>query len=84
MPFLILQVNFHTSNDFCDWRPLNANKIEHVPCAGISPDLKRITKKIAENFAIHVKSIHKKGINKSESLSKKPENFWKNALAELK
>ena len=20
MPFLILQVNFHTSNDFCDWR----------------------------------------------------------------
>ena len=23
MPFLILQVNFHTSNDFCDWRLLN-------------------------------------------------------------
>ena len=22
MPFLILQVNFHTSNDFCDWRLL--------------------------------------------------------------
>ena len=24
MPFLILQVNFHTSNDFCDWRLLNS------------------------------------------------------------
>ena len=23
MPFLILQVNFHTSNDFYDWRLLN-------------------------------------------------------------
>ena len=23
MPFFILQVNFHTSNDFCDWRLLN-------------------------------------------------------------
>ena len=22
MPFLILQVNFHTSNDFCDWHLL--------------------------------------------------------------
>ena len=22
IPFLILQVNFHTSNDFCDWRLL--------------------------------------------------------------
>ena len=22
-PFLILQVNFHTNNDFCDWRLLN-------------------------------------------------------------
>ena len=23
MPFVILQVNFHTSYDFCDWRLLN-------------------------------------------------------------
>ena len=26
MPFLILQVNFHTSNDFCDWRLLKTSK----------------------------------------------------------
>ena len=25
MPLLILQVNFRTSNDFCDWRLLNYN-----------------------------------------------------------
>ena len=26
MPFFILQVKFHTSNDFSDWRPLNSPK----------------------------------------------------------
>ena len=26
MSFLILQVNFHTSNDFCDWRLLKSTK----------------------------------------------------------
>ena len=26
MPFLILQVNFHTSNDFCDWRLLKGQR----------------------------------------------------------
>ena len=26
MPFLILQVNFHTSNDFCDWHLLKLLK----------------------------------------------------------
>ena len=33
MPFLILQVNFHTSNDFCDWRLLKVRficKVIHV------------------------------------------------------
>ena len=29
MPFLILQVNFHTSNYFCDWRLLNKTKNEN-------------------------------------------------------
>ena len=27
MPFLMLQINFHTSNDFCDWRLLNSLEI---------------------------------------------------------
>ena len=27
MPFSILQVNFHTSNDFCDWRLLNSSYV---------------------------------------------------------
>ena len=26
MPFLILHVNFHTSNDFCDWRLLKQSQ----------------------------------------------------------
>ena len=30
MPFLILQVNFHTSNDFCDWRLLKGTPIPKV------------------------------------------------------
>ena len=30
MPFLILQVNFHTSNDFCDWRLLNLKSVGPV------------------------------------------------------
>ena len=31
MPFLILQVNFHTSNDFCDWRLLNISLDLNAP-----------------------------------------------------
>ena len=29
MPFLILQVNFHTSDDFCEWRLLNLLVYKH-------------------------------------------------------
>ena len=35
MSFFILQVNFHTSNDFCDWRLLNTVSIPSLPYCGV-------------------------------------------------
>ena len=40
MPFLILQVNFHTSNDFCDWRLLKRSTYTlQATCISVSHHL---------------------------------------------
>ena len=33
MPFLILLVNFHTSNDFCDWRLHDMVHLTYISCS---------------------------------------------------